>query len=434
MNEEIGHVELTEVEKSAIIKIAQDLCIGENLRIINPSEEEVYEDFVVMGETDDTDEVEVTPKKDNIARANIKTNTEVDLQSIMKFQDIKDNTEIRKKLINDQLKFSKNIELIDLDQLIEVDSSINFFALPNDEEFLDLASSMEVYGIINPLIVIRDKETGKYIVLVGRSRLYVARSLFAETSDMRFFRIPCIELDSSTDPALIQGLVISTNIKYRKLSREDFIRSILTLDEILAKTKRNYRSEMNIADVIAKQAGVSRTTVNNYRELKYLCPMGMDLVNKKHMNLNIARMLSHKDRETQEIIIKGLGRDINDVRKVKAMMEGPAKSIYDAETKTAVKETWDMKTTRTKNMVPTYTYITVKVGYSEVETVMKNLTTMRKDFAIKYAATKKNSINRFLKVSVRDRDMVQYVNRGFLKQETLDKALSTEFNDVIKTA
>ncbi|MCL2322026.1 MAG: hypothetical protein FWC47_07985, partial [Oscillospiraceae bacterium] len=238
----------------------------------------------------------------------------------------------------------------------------------------------------------------KYIVLVGRSRLYALRSLYAESEDMRFFKVPCILLDSSTDPNLIQGLIISTNMKYRKLSLQDKIQSILILENILAKSK-------------------------NYRELKYLCPKGMELVKQKYMNLGIARLLSQKDHKTQEIIINGLGSDLNNVKMVNRMLEGPSQG-----------ETWEEKTKRTREIVPAFTTITIKVAFQEVEGTFIGLAAMRREYALKYAATKKNSINSIFKVSVNEKDMAQYIKRGFLKQETLNKVLSTEFNDIIKLA
>ena len=438
---EYERLELTEKEKAEVIKIAKELGLGinngENLRIINPSEEPIEINiFDALSEENE--------KRTQLAKKTIATKAppkvtrevkikEIDLGSIMNFQEINDNTEIRRNLIKDELKFSKTIEYIDLDQLVEVDSSINFFAVPNNEEFLDLASSIEQYGVVNPLITMKCEENDKYIVLSGRSRLYVLRSLYAESEDMRYFRVPCILLDSSTDPDLIQGLIISTNMKYRKLSKEDQIRSVLILDDILVKSKKT-RGEISVTNVIAKKAGISRTTVNNYRELKNLCPMGMDLVMKKHMNLGIARMISHKDPETQEVIIKGLGTDINNVRMVSAMMEGPAKSISDPETKKVVKETWEMKVKRTKEMVPQYTYITIKVSPLTVEDTLRDLAVLRKGFAIKYATTKKNETSRVMQVRVNEKDMLSYINRGFLKQETLNKVLAKEFNDIIKLA
>ena len=427
--------ELTEKEKEAIITIAKDLGLGANngadLRIVNPSEEPVEMDiFDLLGEeSEKRANLKQKPMVNKPPLNVTKKNIEINLDP----QEFKDDAEIRRNLISDQLNFSKTIENIDLDKLVEVDSSVNFFAVPNNEEFLDLTDSLDHYGVINPLIVMKDEGSDKYIVLIGRSRLYALRSLYAETEDMRFFKIPCICLETLVDPKLIQGLIISSNMNYRKLSKEDKIRSVLILDNILASIKDN-PGEMNVTNVIAKQAGISRTTVNNYRELKDLCAMGMDLVMKKHMNLGIARMISHKDQATQEIIIKGLGTDINNARMVSAMMEGPSKSISDPDTKTMVKETWEMKIKNTKEMIPKFTYITIKVSSLSVEDTLRDLAVLRKGFAIKYATTKKKDINRIMEVRVNDRDMAQYINRGFLKQETLNKILATEFNDVIKLA
>ena len=422
MKEEIGRMEFTDEEKDILIKMCKDLGLGANngddLKITNSSEEIEDGNFLIVEDVeDDDDEAPVKTR-------NIVDNMKIDIKDLFKMPETSDNAEIRRNLIKDELKFSKTIEYIDLDKLVEVDSSINFFAVPDNEEFLDLAASLEQFGVVNPLITMRDEASGNYIVLVGRSRLYALRSLYAETQDDRFFKVPCILLDNSVDPILIQGLVISTNMKYRKLSKADIIKSVNILDSILNSTRKT-SGEMNITDVIAKHAGVSRTTVNNYRELNKLCPKGMELVENRHMNLGIARLISQKDQKTQEKIINGLGNDINDVKMVKKMMEGPSSRIN---------ETWEEKTKSVKELIPSFTTVTIRVGFQEVEGFFKGISALRKEYALKYAATKKGDINRFLKVSVNDRDMVQYINRGFLKQETLDKVLTTEFNDVIKLA
>jgi len=347
---------------------------------------------------------------------------EIDLEKAINFQEMKDNAEIRSNLMGNQLIFSKTVDDIDLDKLVEVDESVNFFALPNNEEFLDLASSLDQFGVINPLIVMKQEDSDKYIVLSGRSRLLALRSLYAESEDMRFFKVPCILLDSSTDPNLIQGLIISTNMKYRNLSLQDKIQSILTLESILTKNKSS-RGEINVASVIAKQAGISKTTASNYIELKYLCPKGMELVKQKYMNLGIARLLSQKDHKTQEIIINGLGSEINNVMMVNRMLEGPSSG-----------ETWEEKTKRTRDIVPAFTNITIKVAFQAVEGTFIGIAAMRREYALKFVTMKKNSINSYFKVSVNEKDMAQYIRRGFLKQETLNKVLSTEFNDIIKLA
>ena len=391
--------ELSLEEKAAIIDACKMFGIGanngEDLSIKNPSEEPDSLEIFDVSETEDEAHKSIF---DNEKINLTKKSNDIDLGSIMNFQEMRDNAEIRRNLIKDELKFSKTVEDIDLDKLVEVHESVNFFAVPNNEEFLDLTSSLDQFGVINPLIVMKSKDSDKYIVLVGRSRLYALRSLYAESEDMRFFKVPCILLDSSTDPNLIQGLIISTNMKYRKLSLQDKIQSILILENILAKSK-------------------------NYRELKYLCPKGMELVKQKYMNLGIARLLSQKDHKTQEIIINGLGSDLNNVKMVNRMLEGPSQG-----------ETWEEKTKRTREIVPAFTTITIKVAFQEVEGTFIGLAAMRREYALKYAATKKNSINSIFKVSVNEKDMAQYIKRGFLKQETLNKVLSTEFNDIIKLA
>ena len=319
---------------------------------------------------------------------------------------------IRENFILGDLNYSKTIELITLDQLVEIDDSINFFELPSDEEFLELLKSIKKFGIIEPLLVVWDETLGKYIVVLGRSRLLAARALHEKSQDDKYFKVPCILIDGPINYSMIQGIIISSNMNYRKMSRETFMKSIFLLDEIY-KTTDIYRSENSIVGKIAKITGVSRTTVNNYLEFKNLSPLAMDLVVNKHMNLSVARALAKTDHGTQNMIITGLKNNINDLRKVYAMMEGPLEKIYDKESNSMIKETWEMKVNRTNNMVPHYTYVTIRVTAQDIENTFNNINAMRRECAFKYLPEKKNSINKYFKVTYKENDIKQYIRRGF---------------------
>ena len=339
--------------------------------------------------------------------------------------------DVNKILLGDKLKYSDKIEYVHLSQLVPIDDSINFFPKPDDEEFLDLIESIEMYGIVSPILVIKqDQSSEKYIVVCGNNRVSASRALYANSNDEKYLMIPCIVLDT-TDPSIIQGIVISTNLPYRKVSKEILIKSVHLLDDTLRKSKR-FKNEMNITETIARRAGVSRSTVNNYRELRNLSPKAKKLVFERHMNLQIARQLATSDYEMQDKIIEVLGNNINDMPKVKALLEGPAERIYDREQDESVKETWEKKIERTMRMIPHMTTFVVTVASTGVEKCLKGLAGLKKEFAIEYMTQKKNSINKFFRVKLNDYHMEQYVRKGFVSQYIVDKIKSVEFNDIIK--
>ena len=345
-----------------------------------------------------------------------------------------DRSAFKDLILDNKVKYSDIIQHIRLSELSEINESINFFPMPSNEEFLDLVESLENFGVLSPLLVIKDKKSDKYTVVCGRSRLAALNHLYSVNQDERFLYAPCQILDPDTDLSIIQGIVISSNLSYKKISKETQIKSVLLLDKILKKNKI-YKGEINITDKIAEKAGISRTTANTIRGFKNLSPKALDLLYKKHLTRGAARLLSMiEDHETQDFIIDGLGNQINDLRKVREMMAGPMKKIYDRELKESVPETWEKKIERTLRMIPERTKVTVYVNNGEVEELLKTLLPLRKKVALSYNAYKDNEINKYFKVVLKEDHMEQYVRRGFVTQETLDKVRSGEFKEIIKYA
>jgi len=345
-----------------------------------------------------------------------------------------ENDEIKNLVLDDKIKFSDKIEHIHLSKLSDLDDSINFFSLPDNEEFLNLMENIETYGVLIPLLVMKSEESDQYIVICGKSRRNALNALFNETQDERYLYAPCIILENiNMDSSIIQSIVVSTNLSYRKISKEDQIKSVLLLDDVITKSKR-YRSQINVTDIIAEKAGVSRTTANTLRGFRNLSPKALDLLYKKHITRNAARVLSMKDHETQDLIIDGLGNEINDIRKLREMFAGPSPKIYVKELGTSIPETWEMKTKRTLKMLPATTKITLYVCNQEVEGVLNALLPLRGKAASKYQAFKDNEINKNFRVVLNEDHMKQYIKAGRVNRETVDRIKCGEFKEIIKYA
>lgn len=400
--EEIEIIELSEDVENKIQNIAKDLDI---LSDVKHEEEEDIEEVVIS--FDNLFKSQPAPPEKPL-----------------------DYDEIRKNVVYEKIKFSNTIQYINLFDLVEIDDSINFFENPDDDDFLNLSQSIEIFGIVEPLIVKRIETTEKYIVIAGRNRCRVLMSLFNSSKDEKYLSVPCLVLDSSTNYSMIQGIIISTNLSYRRVSRKTLIKSIFLLDEILTMSKKS-QSEINVTETIARNAGISRTTVNNYKTLKGLSPKALDLVFKKHMNLYVARMLSKEDHKKQDEIIAILKENINDAAKVKSLLR-EAKSIYDEKEKKVMPATWERKIEFAKNMTPAYTQITVKMPNTVVDECLNALLVVRKNYALKNMKSYPgDNSNQFFKVKFNENHMNQYINKGYLKQSTLDKVKAIKFNEVV---
>jgi hypothetical protein len=240
-------------------------------------------------------------------------------------------------------------------------------------------------------------------------------------------------LDENLDASIIQSIVISSNLTYRKIPEDVQIKAVLLLDEILIKSKAGTRAQVNITDQIAESAGISRTTVNTIRGFKNLSPKALDLLYKDHINRGSARILSMiKDQNIQDMIIEKLGNQINDIPKLKEMLAGPKKGVYDPEVKAMVPETWEKKIDRTMRMVPSTTKITIYAASGMVQDVLNAIIPLRGKAVSKYTAFKENEINKYLRVVLDDNVMEQYVRKGFVNQDTVDLVLSGDYKEVIK--
>ena len=396
MNDYTQDLELDEETSEKICDLAKELNFGENCSLHKPSDDE---DIMTLNFFDGT------PEKKPVMK--------------VKYDDVTN-------CILGKLKYSDKIQYIRLDNLSLIHNSVGFFDQPSAEEYLDLLKSVEMFGFIEPLLVIRDEEHDDYVVINGKSRYHVAEELFRRTKDEKYAAVPCIVLDSSTSDAMIQGIIIATNMQYRKISRETLMKAIFLLDEIY-RSDNMFKSATSVSEAIAKQTGVSRPTVDTYLKLKSLSPLAMDLVAKRCINLNIARDLSYRDFEVQDRIIKGLKDNINDVTKVNELLEWSFKKedITDEE--------WEKEIEETLDMVPRKTSFTITVDYQDVEEIMKDIIVKRKRFAFKYLSLKDNSLNKNYKVKYNRDDIEQYVKRGLVKQETYDRFRTGNFKEITKS-
>jgi len=181
----------------------------------------------------------------------------------------------------------------------------------NDQSLEELATSIKLHGVIQPLVV-REVGGGKYELIAGERRWHAARKA-------GLTRVPVVIRKSQTDESFMIALI-------ENLQRED----LNPIEEGLAY-KRLYE-EFDIShDEIAKRVGKSRSTVTNTIRLLSLPEKIVESLKRGEVSQGQVRPLLMLDRSEAEklfdiIITQSLTvRDIeNLVSKIKES-DGEAK-------------------------------------------------------------------------------------------------------------
>ena len=161
---------------------------------------------------------------------------------------------------------SSKIYFIGIDKIINNELNDVFKV----EDLDELRNGIEMYGLKQPISVVRSED--KFKIISGHRRIAAIRQIFAANKTIMFGsrelnnQVPCIfenEFDNEDDEFL--NLCSSNN--YRKLSPEEVKPIVIRCSEILEK--RLSTGEMSIEgttkrDVIAKMAGVTGRTVDKY--------------------------------------------------------------------------------------------------------------------------------------------------------------------------
>ena len=188
------------------------------------------------------------------------------------------------------------------------------FHVRDDEAMQNTVDSIKEYGVLTPGIV-RPRENGGYEIVAGHRRKH--GSELAGLSDM-----PCIVREMDNDTATI--LMVDSNIQ-----REDILPSEraqaykMKLDAIRRKAGRpaknaeistagncdqvghNYDGKRSV-QIVADEAGESKTQVQRYIRLTELQPELQQMVDEKKIAMTPAVELSYLKPEEQQMLLTAI--------------------------------------------------------------------------------------------------------------------------------
>ncbi|MCL2322613.1 MAG: ParB/RepB/Spo0J family partition protein [Oscillospiraceae bacterium] len=316
----------------------------------------------------------------------------------------------------------KDFRYIDIDK-IEMDrSGWNYFDKPDDMELLNLISSLQTIGLVNPILV-KTLDDENYTIISGNSRFSAFANIFKNTQDIRFSKIPCFIVDNTIDEYYQRSIIIDTNINYRKVSQEVFIRAIFEKYEMLKRIKAYRGTEINIAETIAKDLRISESTVFNYLTLRKLYPDAMRLVYDKKLKLRSARKLSRLSLENQAYILENVKlEDLNVKHKIRILTKNPSANLSEIKKRAEL----------IANFTPYKTQVTVEVTREALERFFNNIIDFKKFIYANFSKTmNEKMVKDMVKVKVNKEHMKFYVKEKIIDGSLLEDVCGKELNEIL---
>lgn len=337
----------------------------------------------------------------------------------------------RKKLENREMNFSEGVDIfkdfqyLDIYTLKDDESGWNYFDAPNKMQFLNLISSIQNIGLFTPLVVQKQAD-GKFTVICGNSRAKALKELYKNTKNERFLYAPCFIVDENVEEYFIRSLIIDSNITYRTISRDTYMRAIFERAELLKRSKK-YKNEINIAQTVADEFGVSKGTINNYLALKNLCKEAQTLLYKKELNLASAKQLAKFKPEDQLYILEHTSLDnLNEQFKTRVLtkninLENPSQKDLDRKLDTI------------ENIVPGTTSIRIDIAKESLNKFLNVVIDFKKDELSKFSRDKdRKYIKKNFKVTLKDSDMKLYQKKGIIDEALIKRACSVDYMEIMR--
>ena len=175
------------------------------------------------------------------------------------------------------------------------------FRVHDDESMADLVHSIEMNGVMNPVIA-RRKEDGRYELISGHRRKFACEKLGLEL-------IPIIVRELSRDDAIIamvdsnlhrEHILPSEKAKAYKMKMDAMRRQGKRTD----LTSRPMGEKLLSVDEVAMSADESARQIHRYIRLNELTPKLLDLVDEGKIGFRPAVELSYLTEEEQQDLLE----------------------------------------------------------------------------------------------------------------------------------
>ena len=298
-----------------------------------------------------------------------------------------------------------------------------YFNPPNDAQFVSLTNSIEQLGVLQPIILLHNNDEDEmYEILVGHSRYLALKALYTHSHDDKFRFIPAYILSrQEVGEYFIRSMILDSNFSYRTIDQTVLIKALIERFELLKKSKV-FRSDLNVAEALANEFLMSRSTVFNYLCLKKLCDEVMVLLLEKRIKLQSARYLARVNHQTQRMILEKYGiEQINILHRVKFLTKGNCDTEEQMEKKIVI----------ANDLVPFTTNLTITINKDLLGDYMKLNADFNVNAMINYESKfQRNNSDYYFKVKFSNEDMKCYLEKDYVDAKTLGRVKAKNFAEL----
>ena len=178
----------------------------------------------------------------------------------------------------------------------------NPYQVRDDAEMNTLIESIQMQGVLSPLIVRPIENTDDYEVVSGHRRLHAARKagitevpalIYALDRDTA--AIAVVDSNLHREHILPSEKAFAYRMKLEAMSRQGH-RSDLTSDQLGRK--------LETAEIIAQQSDDSKSQVRRYIRLTYLIPEFLEKMDEGEIALSVGVELSFLDEQNQRAVLE----------------------------------------------------------------------------------------------------------------------------------
>ena len=326
------------------------------------------------------------------------------------------------------VNITENLQRIDINLMRDAPNNWHYFPLPSKSQLLSMMASLENIGLVYPIILLKE-EDGTYTILDGNTRYLALHCLNTENPSKKYRYPLCYVLDpKKVDEHYIRALMLDLNFHYRKIPQNVFIKMILERHEILKRSK-SFRGEINIAEKLAEEFLVSPSSIYSYLSLKKLCEEVLTLVFKSRMQLQVARLFTKLDHNTQKLILENIDfKEINSYHKMKYIVTedlGTMGEHAEKEIKRRVRNA--------QEMVPETISFTVKLDKGLIMKFSEQVMELMKYAVNKFRnAVASTGMRKYCEVKYNKRQMRYMVKGNYMDEKTLERLGARTISDVYR--
>ncbi|MDR9785809.1 MAG: ParB N-terminal domain-containing protein [Peptococcaceae bacterium MAG4] len=176
-----------------------------------------------------------------------------------------------------------------------------------EESVRELAASISVYGVLEPLHV-KEKEGGRYVIIAGHRRKLASKIAGLES-------LPCIVI-KDTGEANEEEILVEHNRTQREKSVMEKAREFRKLKEKYSKRRGRPSAEekkSNDWTIIFEKLNISKSTFYLYDNLNDLIPELQEMVDNNAIALSLASKIGGLPQEIQRELFDYLGDDIKHI-------------------------------------------------------------------------------------------------------------------------